>query len=307
MLRTVFECETPRFSWLDLSEPSRQDLDDIARRYGLTATAVQDCLDPEHLPKFERFDGATFLILRAYDERAEDTADTVQSLTRKVAIFCGDEFLITIHRKDQPYLSAVMEQWRGRLRDWGEGRALLAQLLADLTNAVVQSYEPPLLGAETRVDGFESKLMADHDVAELLRDMYHMKRRLALTKRLLWRTLSLTARIPAVGERGPGLMQDLRENAESMHFYAEELLEDVNNLLNMQLALAAHRTNEVMQVLTVFSAFFLPLTFIVGVYGMNFAHMPELSHPLGYAMVWLLMLTISLGIWIWFRRRGWLS
>ena len=93
-------------------------------------------------------------------------------------------------------------------------------------------------------------------------------------------------------------MQDLRENAESMHFYADELLEDVNNLLNMQLALAAHRTNEVVQVLTVFSAFFLPLTFIVGVYGMNFEHMPELPHRLGYPAVWVVMIAVSLAIWV---------
>jgi magnesium transporter len=91
-----------------------------------------------------------------------------------------------------------------------------------------------------------------------------------------------------------------------MHFYAEELLDDVNNLLNMHLALAAHRTNEVVKVLTVFSAFFLPLTFLVGVYGMNFAYMPELAHPMGYPAVWLLMIGMSIVIWVWFRRRRWL-
>ncbi|MBK6424473.1 MAG: hypothetical protein IPF77_20090 [Gemmatimonadetes bacterium] len=307
MLRTVFESLEPRFVWLDLVEPTRQDLDGIALRYGLTPTAVQDCLDPEHLPKFERFDGTTFLILRAQDEKAEATADTVQGLTRKVAVFWGAGFLITIHRKDQPYLHAVMEQWWGRVREWADERELASQLLVDLTNGVVSSYENPLVEAETRVDGFEAKLMAEHDVAALLRDMYHMKRRLALTKRLLWRTLSITTRLPGAGERANAGIQDLRENAESMHFYAEELLEDVNNLLNMQLALAAHRTNEVMQVLTVFSAFFLPLTFIVGIYGMNFEHMPELPHKYGYVAVWGVMLLVSLGIWRWFHRRGWLS
>ena len=67
-----------------------------------------------------------------------------------------------------------------------------------------------------------------------------------------------------------------------MHFYADELLEDVNNLLHMQLSLASHRGNEVMRVLTIFSAFFLPLTFVVGIYGMNFHYMPELTQPWGY-------------------------
>lgn len=307
MLRTVVECDEPRFSWLDLVEPSRRDLEEVALRYGLTATAVQDCLDPEHLPKFERFNGTTFAILRAQDERADPTADTVQALTRKVAIFWGEEFLITIHRKDQPYLTAVMEHWRGRVLHGRERMGIVAELLVDITNAVVLSYEAPLVQSETLVDGFEAKLMSEHDVADLLRDMYHMKRRLALSKRLLWRTMSITARLPSFGERTGPLMQDLRENAESMHFYAEELLEDINNLLHMQLALAAHRTNEVMQVLTVFSAFFLPLTFIVGIYGMNFEHMPELPQRYGYLVIWGVMVLVSLLIWRWFRRRGWLT
>jgi len=91
-----------------------------------------------------------------------------------------------------------------------------------------------------------------------------------------------------------------------MHFYADELLEDVNNLLSMQLALASHRTNEVVRVLTVFSVFFLPLTFIVGVYGMNFHFMPELRSPWGYPAVLVGMGLVTLAIYLWFRSRGWL-
>ena len=77
-------------------------------------------------------------------------------------------------------------------------------------------------------------------------------------------------------------------------------------LLSVQLALASHRTSEVMRVLTVFSVFFLPLTFIVGVYGMNFAFMPELRHRLGYPGVLAFMALVTLLIYRWFRGRGWL-
>lgn len=306
MLRSVHECPAPAFRWLDLVGPARADLEAVAREYGLAATAVQDCLDPEHLPKFERFNGTNFAILRAADEQAEARADTVQAFTRKVAIFWGADFLITIHRKDQPYLSAVMQRWRDRTAVADDAQRCLAELLVDITNAVVLSYEPPLMNAESKLDAFEGQLLGEHDVAALLCEMYLIKRRVTLAKRLLWRTLSIATRLPGAGDRTSPLMQDLRENAESMHFYADELLEDVTNLLNMQLALAAHRTNEVIQVLTVFSAFFLPLTFIVGVYGMNFEHMPEISHPLGYPFVWIVMIAVGAAIWSWFRRRGWM-
>ena len=92
----------------------------------------------------------------------------------------------------------------------------------------------------------------------------------------------------------------------------DELLDEANTLLNVQLALASHRTSEVMRVLTVFSVFFLPLTFIVGVYGMNFDtsrpwNMPELLQPYGYPAVMLFMAALAAGMLYYFRRRGWLS
>jgi magnesium transporter len=307
MLRTVTQSTSPPFTWLDLVDPTRADLDEITRNYGLPLTAVHDCLDPEHLPKFERFDGTSFAILRAYDELCEAGADTIQSLTRKVALFWGDGFLISIHRKEQAYLTGIQERWAGRTSAPEDSAGLTAELLVDVANAVALSYEPPLADAESRVDEFEASLLKNRDVPTALGEIYRIKRRILLAKRLLWRTLTIASRLPVPGVRQAPLMQDLRENAESMHFYADELLEDVNNLLNMQLALAAHRTNQVVQVLTVFSAFFLPLTFIVGVYGMNFEHMPELTSRLGYPAVLLFMVAVSSAIWIWFRRRGWLS
>jgi magnesium transporter len=306
MLRTILQWVAPEFVWLDMVEPSPADLEHLARQYGLASTAVQDCLDPEHLPKFERFDGTTFAILRAYDEQAGPAADTVQAFTRKVAVFWGPAFLLTIHRKDQPYLTAVMDRWRARPPGPDQGRSPGGELLADLALAVVNSYEAPLADAEARMDALEATVLKRTDVARLLGEMYLIKRRISLAKRLLWHTLSVGGHLPVGQDRNDPLVQDLRENAESMHFYADELLEDVNNLLQMQLSLAAHRTNEVVHLLTIFSAFFLPLTFIVGVYGMNFQHMPELSKPWGYPLVLVLMIGVSAAIWLWFRRRGWL-
>jgi magnesium transporter len=306
VLRTVFNSENPDFAWLDLVEPSREELQLVAGEYGLPQAAVQDCLDPEHLPKFERFDGATFVILRAFDEQCPGDAETVQGLSRKVALFWRGDVLLSIHRKDQPYFGAVMKSWQERPPGCEDGTSLVSHLLADITSAVVMSYEPPLAESESRLDRFESSVLRPRQAAPMIQDMYLIKRRVTLTKRLLWHTLSIIQRLPQGDGRHGSLFQNLREDAESMHFYADELLDDVNNLLNMQLSLAAHRTNEVVQLLTIFSAFFLPLTFIVGVYGMNFHHMPELDHPLGYPGVWLTMLGVSLSIAVWFRRRGWL-
>ena len=306
MLRTVFTTENPKFCWLDLVEPSKADLEEVVRRYGLYPTAVADCMDPEHLPKVERYDGTSFVILRAIDEKAGPGAVSIQALTRKVAIFFGPEFLITIHRKDQEYLQKLQAEWSAKYSGPNPPGQPMPELLINIMNQAIETYEKPLEEAENQMDKFEAGLFRTQRVTLILREIYLLKRRVTLAKRMLWKMVSTATRLGAGAERGSTLFQDLRENAESMHFYADELLEDVNNLLHMQLSLASHRGNEVMRVLTIFSAFFLPLTFLVGVYGMNFKYMPELTKPSGYPMSLGLMVLIALAIFVWFRRKGWL-
>ena len=308
-LDPVIERSNPPFVWLDLIAPSEEDLTKVAHQYGLHATSVQDCLDPEHLPKHEQFEGHTFAIVRAWDETSGGRCTTVQELTRKVAIFAGPTFLITIHRKDQQWLSALREKFRSN----GVGgsstaapEALPTKVLTSLLNAVVDTYTKPLEKIESRLDAFEGLVFSGLEFAGELREIHLLKRQVTMIKRLLWRTVDVVQRMsPPTGRAAPHY-RNVQENAESSHFYADELLDDVNTLLNIQLALASHRTGEVMRVLTVFSVFFLPLTFIVGVYGMNFEFMPELRTHWGYPAVLATMAIVTLAIFLWFRRRGWL-
>ena len=101
-------------------------------------------------------------------------------------------------------------------------------------------------------------------------------------------------------------LQDVKDQHLKMLTLYNQAVEDVNNLMNMYMSFAAQRTNEVMKILTIFSAFFLPLTFIVGIYGMNFEYMPELTKEWGYPTVLLVMVMVTVGIYAWFRRKKWL-
>src|SRR3954447_21320250 len=111
-LRTVLTSSDPPFAWVDLVDPSREELSEIARRYGLHPTSVEDSLEPEHLPKYERIGTTTFIIVRAIDAGARNDCSTLHEMTRKVAIFYGTDFLITIHRNEQPFLSDIIEGYR---------------------------------------------------------------------------------------------------------------------------------------------------------------------------------------------------
>lgn len=98
-------------------------------------------------------------------------------------------------------------------------------------------------------------------------------------------------------------LQDLKETTLSYQLHFDEIVEDAHALMHTHMSLSAQKSNEVMKLLTVFSAFFLPLTFIVGVYGMNFQYMPELQWELGYFGTWGIMIGISIVIFLWFKRK----
>ena len=302
MISTVLTSKSG-FKWLDVVQPTTEELTQLAETHGLHATAVKDCLDPEHLPKYERYGDLTFIIMRAFDEVSDPHSETIQQITRKIAVFFTDKYFITIHRKDQAFFARLREEHLQRAK----GREVrLSYVLTDLVNAVVSTYEKPLEDAEHTIEQFEDSLFDSSRDNPPLQEIHVLKRRVNLMKRLLWQTMGVIHKMKPPFERNAPLFQDASENAESYHFYADELLEETNNLLSIHLSMASHKTNEVMRVLTVFSAFFLPLTFIVGVYGMNFEHMPELKSRYGYLAVMLVMFVVSAAIFIWFRRRGWL-
>jgi magnesium transporter len=302
VIHTVFELPDHRFKWLDIVNPTEKELRDVASQYGLHWTSVHDCLQPVHLPKFERVGALTFMVTRAYDEAADKDADTVQELTRKVALFLGERFLITIHRQDQPFLAELRNRWQNPTA----GPGIATDLVGDLLRQVLLSYERPLQDAIAAFEEFETRIFQRERESLLIEEIYFLKRKASVFKRMLHLTIDVVPRLGLTGEHAQPLLQDLKDEAQRLWFYADELLENTNSLLNLHISLVSHRTNEVMRLLTVFSVFFLPLTFIVGVYGMNFEYMPELKSRAGYPLVWLVMLGVSFGIFLWVRRKGWL-
>jgi magnesium transporter len=302
----VFRTEPPPFHWLDVIGPTPDELPAIAERYRLHPLAVQDSLEPDHLPKYERIGDAQFIIVRAYDELCSPQAASAQALTRKIAIFIGPDYLITVHRKDQPFLARLREEYASHPPPDG-GVPIKTRLFADIVNGAVSSFETPLDAAEKELERFERTLFQQRDLVPVLHEILTARRRVGLVKRMLAHTITAFVRIPTPTDASSILLQDIRENLDAMFTWADELLEELDTLLNLQLGLASHRTNQTMRMLTVISAFFLPLTFIVGVYGMNFKHMPELDELWGYPAALLLCLLVAIGIAVWFRRQGWLK
>ena len=295
------------FKWIDIVAPSPEELQQLATEYGIHPLAVQDCLEPEHLPKYERLGAITFVILRAFAEEAAADVDTVHKLTRKVAIFFTDQFVITIHRGEQRFLEELKRA--GLPATGSPSEPASALLVLAIANGVIDTFWKPLDDAEARIASIEERQERPSKRSSFVHEVFHLKRRInairSTSRHMLETVKKLTAGGASQMPSSPRL-NDLRENAESLYFATDEILEDANSLLSLTLAADDHESTQVTKVLTIFAAFFLPLTFVVGVYGMNFDAMPELRWRYGYPAVLVAMAAISLAVYLWFRRKGWM-
>jgi magnesium transporter len=303
MIQTVINDAKNNFRWLDVVMPTGDELARIAEEFHLQPTTVQDCLQPEHLPKFEKFEDALFLICRAYDELSNRDADTVQELTRKTAIFWSEKFLITVHRVDQIFIRQRREHWSGCTE--APAKAATA-ILTELLKAILGTYENPLESATDQLDEIETEVFLSQSAPQMIETLFLLKRKATIIKKMLFLTREILTTLAPEIKGWKSSLQDLQETSDHLFFMTDQLYDNATNLLNLHISLSSHRTNEVVRLLTLFSVFFMPLTFMVGIYGMNFKFMPELEKQWGYPAVWLFMLLVTLSIFLWFKRKKWL-
>jgi len=282
--------------WIDVTNPDEKELNDLAATYKLHPAAVQDCLQPEHLPKYELIDETHFIIIRYYDKMCTKDADNIQAISRKLAIFCNKNFIITIHRQSIDFIEPFTDKVKSHE---------LHDLLYLLIKTSISTYEEPVAKLDFDIDFYESRIFLKKRIPDLLKSLYLIKRRIYVIRKLFNLTKDSIDKI-ATGHKKSVTYQDLKDYYTKLDTSIEEVYDSINSLLNIYISLSSQRTNDVMRVLTVFSAFFLPLTFIVGVYGMNFHYMPELSHPYGYPGIWMVMVALTVLIYLWFKRKGWM-
>lgn len=290
--------EANGFDWIDLVDPTEDELLAIAQRYNLHTQQVNDCLQPGHLPKYEETNDYLFIIFRIYIDNELPEADSLRELTHKVAIFCSDSFLITIHRQEHAIIHNLAEQMQSK--PCGGSRELLNHLLL----ACLATYEKPLDMLSRSVDYFEEIVFLRPKKAPLLKGLYYVRRKTELIKRILILSFEIIDAVDS--ETGNVNTREVRDQYVKLRHMFDALAENIHQLLSIYFSASSQRTNETMRVLTIFSVFFMPLTFIVGVYGMNFHYMPELAWKLGYPGVMVLMAIVTLVVYLWFRKKKWL-
>jgi magnesium transporter len=298
MVNVIVEKKEQDFEWIDIIDPTVEELTQVAEQYKLHPALVKDCLQPDHLPKYERMEHYTFIIFRIHTDTNVAEADTVQLLTHKIAVFYGETFILTVHRREHPLFKSIIELVQS-------GRCNSSKELLDaLISACLNTYEEPLSKLAKSVDYYEEIVFLRPKKIPLLKGLYYLKRKIDLLKRMLILSFEIIDAIDSV--EGDVTTRDIRDQYVKFQNMFDSLAENIHQLLAIYFSASSQKTNEIMRVLTIFSVFFMPLTFIVGIYGMNFDFMPELGWKMGYPGVMGLMVLVTISIYIWFKRNGWL-
>lgn len=297
------------FKWVDIEKPSECNFEDISEIYNIPLRPLYNCLDPELLPRFEKMQDMVFIILRVPDPQMSADAETLQEITTKIAVFIKNDLIMTIHRQNIDFINEM------KSRCSLEADFIPSDLLRELLTHSMETLEGPLNELEHMVEEFESFVYdSQKSMKRPLRTGYFIKRKASTYKKILKLTVDILNKIATKPDLIWNDFIDLKEYLDRLLFYADDVLENITGLMNLQVSLdsqktneASYKTNEIMRVLTIFSIFFLPLNFIAGIYGMNFENMPELKYEWGYEIVLAVMLSLSIGIFSWVYKKGWLK
>lgn len=290
------------FSWYDVTAPDDQDIQRLSAEFDLPFLLVQDCLKPEHLPKYEETDeGFHFLMMRSFDKDSSIDSTTVQEMTRKVALFISPERVVTIHRVELSYLDRVMNKCEKPDSFPRNLQMLVHQIILD----AIRTYEEPINRLQDQYDDFETDVLSKKCDMSMIK-VYHFRRQLFVLKRIIKQTNDGLYRFREFWEEGnQSMLQDLRENLDQLYFQLDEVSDNFEHLLELQIQMNDQKANDVMKTLTVFSTVLLPLNFIASFYGMNFTHLPGLNSPHALAGISALMVGVWIVCLIYFRYRGW--
>ncbi len=270
--------------------------------FALHRLALADVVNLQQRAKYEDYGEHAFLLLRMID--AENPTETEQ-----LGLFLGPDFVLTFQERAGDNFRLV----RNRLLDaQGQMRKRGGDYLAyALIDAAVDGYFPVLESIDDRLGELEGAILSAQQRTPAIADLHATRRCLLDLRRAAWPLREVASAL--VRGESPHFSGDVRPYLRDVHDHVVQLLDLLENyrelsssLLDLHLSLVNHRLNEVMKVLTIIATIFIPLTFIVGVYGMNFECMPETKQWWGYPAVLLLMVTIAAVMLRWFRRRGWL-
>jgi magnesium transporter len=308
-VQTVSECipfdpQIP-VTWLNVegSHPV-EILEEIGSRLDIHPLVLEDILDTSQRPKMEDFDQYLFIELNMllWDR------DHGQIEAEQVSLILGDHYVITLQDREKDAFDPVRKRIReGKSRLIRQGVDYLAYSLID---AIIDHYFVVLENLGEQIEFLEEELVTDPNPGTL-QTIHELKRELIFLRKSVWPLREVISALergesPLFQESSLIYLRDVYDHTIQIIDTVETFRDMVSGMLDIYLSSISNRMNEVMKVLTIIATVFIPLSFIVGLYGMNFSFMPELQWKWGYFGVWVVIIGVVVGMLAYFHRRKWL-
>ncbi|MGA1790827.1 MAG: magnesium/cobalt transporter CorA, partial [bacterium] len=308
-LKTSEEClpfkASPTVTWINIDGLHEIDMmEKIGQLFDIHPLVLEDVLNTGQRPKCEDFVNYIFVVLKmlSYDEKKHEIR------AEQVSIIIGPNFVISFQEIEGDVFDPIRERLRaskGRIRKMGPD--YLAYALID---AIVDNYFTILEKLGEKIEYMEEVLVTN-PAQEILHTIHHLKRETIFLRKSVWPLREVVN----VLERGESkliqkttgiFLRDLYDHTIQVIDSVETFRDLVSGMLDIYLSSISNKMNNVMKVLTIIATIFIPLTFIAGIYGMNFKYMPELEWAWGYPLVWGVMVAIFISMVFYFRKKDWL-
>jgi magnesium transporter len=292
--------------WVDMDDPPPEEdrvLQDIFKLHPLV---VEDCRAERHHPKIEEFPDYLYFIMHGV--RADTSAQRFNTIELDGVL--GPNYVITYHIDTFRSINIVKQRVRNSPITCQRGPTFLLHQILD---QIVDFYSPVLDDFDERISALEDNIFSlKHPDNSILEEIMSLKRSVLRLRRISSKQLDILYRMShgqyvLIDEQALPFFRDIYDHLVRVTDLAENYRDLIGGALDAYLSVISNRMNEIMKVLTIFSAVMLPLTFIAGVYGMNFDEIPELHTKYGYFVVWFVMVSIATGMLLFFWRRGWIG
>jgi magnesium transporter len=308
--KTLDECVACKFSkdisWINIDGVHNIEIiKTLGEQFNLHPLLLEDVLDTQIRPKIEFFDHYVFIVLKML--RYNKT--TLEVEAEQVSMVMGDTYVISLQEDRE---GDVFDPIRNRLESAG-GRTRRSDadfLFYSLIDTVVDNYFLVLEKIGERVEALEDEI-TNEPTDDTLKKLYKLKQELIFIRKSVWPLREVISSLereetPLIRKETRKYIRDAYDHTIQVIDTTESYRDSMGSLLDIYLSSISNRTNDVVKVLTIISTIFMPLTFIAGVYGMNFDYMPELRWKYSYFVVLGLMLLSALAMLMWFRRKKWI-
>jgi magnesium transporter len=280
-------------------------LEKLNECFGLHPLVLEDILNTDQRPKTEDFGDYLYIVLKTLS-LSGGRDDEVAS--EQVSLILGPNYVLSFQEKEGPLFEGIRDRIRngkGRLRKMGPD-----YLVHALLDTIIDHYFVVLEKLGEKIEYLEEELVT-RPTPVTLREMHKLKRDVIFLRKALWPLREVIASLerresPLIKESTVIYLRDIYDHTIQVIDNIETFRDMLSGMLDIYLSSISNRMNEIMKVLTIISTLFIPLTFIVGLYGMNFKYMPELSWSWGYPLVLLLMLAVTVFMLFYFRRKKWI-